>query len=88
LKAAACFLFLLGAATIHAPEAPASTAGRYQLVPATVATSYIRGTNWSVETGPELFRIDTATGRTWRLATVNVNGTGTREWAPIPQPEK
>lgn len=72
---------------VAAPEPPPAP-GRYQLIPAAVTVLGLQQGQPSSLLQSNLYRLDTATGQTWVLLTLNVDGKTSREWLPIPPPAK
>jgi len=81
MKRFSLILLLAGPVLALAADAPtnAPVACRFKLVPAVVTTA----TNASVVEKPGLFKIDTATGRTWRLVSAIRDGHLMENWKLI-----
>lgn len=65
---------------------PVNLPGRYQLTAATVQVMAAVPGNIRPISNPELFRIDTTTGQTWRLFLFNDGTNNFAHWTPIPNP--
>jgi DNA-binding IclR family transcriptional regulator len=79
-------LILAMLTVLAADRSPPSTAGRYSLTAATVQTFGATTNSIFTVSSPELFRIDTTTGQTWRLFILNDGSNTFCRWTPIPNP--
>jgi len=76
------------ALTIAAPELPSGAVGRYQIISSRV---YSLGLQSGQPVGHEIavtLRLDTTTGQTWQLWSLNVDGTTLDMWQPVSEPDK